>query len=149
MPVIERATIDDLPKLLPLVAAYRRFYRQESDPGAERDFVARRLADGSSIAFVAFAEGRRAIGFVQMFPTYSTVRLGPALILEDLFVEPSARGAGAGALLLERAITHAREIGATGMFLETAIDNASAQRLYERAGWLRENRFYKYNAPLD
>jgi ribosomal protein S18 acetylase RimI-like enzyme len=49
---------------------------------------------------------------------------------------------------LERAAAHAREIGATGMFLETAMDNQPAQRVYERAGWTREGRFFKYNAPL-
>jgi predicted GNAT family acetyltransferase len=34
------------------------------------------------------------------------------------------------------------------MFLETAMDNVTAQRVYARAGWSREGRFYKYNAPL-
>jgi RimJ/RimL family protein N-acetyltransferase len=34
------------------------------------------------------------------------------------------------------------------MFLETAVDNARAQRVYEREGWQREAQFHKYNAPL-
>jgi ribosomal protein S18 acetylase RimI-like enzyme len=34
------------------------------------------------------------------------------------------------------------------MFLETANDNFAAQALYEKAGWAREGRFLKYNAPL-
>lgn len=34
------------------------------------------------------------------------------------------------------------------MFLETAENNAAAQRAYEQAGWTREARFRKYNAPL-
>ena len=78
----------------------------------------------------------------------STVRLGPALILEDLFVAPSARGSGAADALMDAAIRYARELGAAGMFLETAVDNRRAQALYERHGWTREERFYKYNAPL-
>jgi ribosomal protein S18 acetylase RimI-like enzyme len=97
--------------------------------------------------FVAW-DDRRAVGFVQLFRTWSTVRLGPAFVLEDLFVEPAARGSGIADALLERALAFARERGATGMFLETALDNERAQRVYERNGWKREGRFLKYNAPL-
>jgi len=49
---------------------------------------------------------------------------------------------------LERAAGYARETGAAGMFLETAYDNVTAQRVYERNGWTRENQFCKYNSPL-
>jgi ribosomal protein S18 acetylase RimI-like enzyme len=85
---------------------------------------------------------------VQIFHAYSTVRLGPALILEDLFVLPEARRVGIATKLLQCANDYAHEIGATGMFLETAMENLSAQRIYEQAGWTRESRFYKYNAKL-
>ena len=143
---IERATPGDLEALLPLVSAYRVFYEQRPDATRERALIARHLESGTSTVFIA-RDGDRAVGFVQLFQTYSTVALGPQLILEDLFVDPIARGAGVAAKLLERAQAYAREIGSTGMFLETAMDNAAAQRVYERAGWTREGRFYKYNAP--
>lgn len=146
---IARATIDDLEALLPLVNGYRVFYEREPEPHSEREFLERNLRDGRSTIFLARdAVGGSIVGFVQLFQTYSTVWLGPQLILEDLFVAPSARGGGAATKLLESAEAYAREIGAVGMFLETAMDNATAQRVYERAGWTRENRFYKYNAKL-
>jgi len=93
-------------------------------------------------------DGERAVGFVQIFAYQSTVRLAPTLILEDLFVQPGARGTGVASMLLERALEHARAAGAAGMFLETAVDNAPAQRVYERCGWVREGHFLKYNAPV-
>jgi ribosomal protein S18 acetylase RimI-like enzyme len=146
---IARATIDDLEALLPLVTAYRVFYERDPEAQRERAFVERNLNDGRSTIFLARETERDSIvGFVQLFQTYSTVWLGPQLILEDLFVAPEARGGGAATKLLERAEAYAREIGAVGMFLETAMDNETAQRVYERAGWTRENRFYKYNAKL-
>ena len=146
---IFQATIDDLEALLPLVTGYRVFYEREPKPQSEREFLERNLRDGRSTIFLARDAGSGSIvGFVQLFPAYSTVWLGPQLILEDLFVAPDARGGGAATKLLERAETYAREIGAVGMFLETAMDNETAQRVYERAGWTRENRFYKYNAKL-
>ena len=67
-------------------------------------------------------------------------------MLRDLFVVARARGGGVATQLLSRAMQYAREIGAVGMFLETAINNVTAQRVYERAGWTREAQFYKYNA---
>ncbi len=144
---VTRATIDDLEALLPLVTAYRTFYRRDPQPQREREFIEQNLRESRSVVFLARNDGA-AVGFVQIFQTFSTVWLGPSLILEDLFVAAEARGAGAAAKLIESAESYAREIGATGMFLETAMDNVTAQRVYERAGWTREDRFYKYNAKL-
>jgi ribosomal protein S18 acetylase RimI-like enzyme len=143
---IERATAGDLEALLPLVTAYREFYKQRADALRERALIARHLNTGSSTIFIAQCDGK-AVGFAQLFQTFSTVWLGPQLILEDLFVDPAARGAGIATKLLERAVRYSRESSAVGMFLETAMDNDTAQRVYERAGWTREGRFYKYNAP--
>jgi GNAT superfamily N-acetyltransferase len=144
---IARATIEDLDALLPLVTAYRVFYHQEPDAKRERAFLAQHLETETSTIFIAWLDGNAA-GFAQLFQTFSTVRLGPSLILEDLYVVPAARGAGVAGELLARASDYARDLGATGMFLETATDNLTAQRVYERAGWRREAQFYKYNATL-
>lgn len=144
---IRRAGIADLEKLLPLVWGYRRFYKQESDPERERAFMQEHLQDGSGIVYLAEQDGE-TIGFMQLFSTFSTVHLGRALILEDLFIVSSARRSGAATQLLDAAIAYARDVKATGMFLETAIDNHTAQAVYEKAGWTREGHFYKYNAPL-
>ncbi|MGA8534150.1 MAG: GNAT family N-acetyltransferase [Candidatus Tumulicola sp.] len=145
---IERASMADLDELLGMVASYRVFYGRDSDSDRERAYVAGHLQNGSSVIFLARDDRGDPVGFMQLFQTFSTVRLGPSLILEDMFVVPRARRAGVASALLDRADEYAREIGAVGMSLETATDNAAAQRAYERAGWTRESQFYKYNAPL-
>jgi ribosomal protein S18 acetylase RimI-like enzyme len=76
------------------------------------------------------------------------VHLCGSWILEDLFVDPAYRKSGVATALLERALQHVRDDGAGSMFLETANDNYAAQAVYEKAGWTREGRFLKYNAPL-
>ena len=141
------AAVGDLEALLPMVRAYREFYGQQHDAFSERVFIMHRLRTGSSHILLARDDGNPR-GFAQLFPYFSTVRLGPALILEDLFVEPEARNRGIATALLEAAIAHARSVHARVMFLETAVDNERAQRVYERNGWTREAHFYKYNAPL-
>ncbi len=145
---IREATIEDVDALLPLVQAYRVFYRREPDARRERAFIESHLRNGTSEIYIAEVDGEGA-GFMQLFPTYSTVQLAPSWILEDLFVDARHRKAGIASALLARALEHTRETGACGMFLETAQDNAVAQRVYERAGWTREGRFLKYNAPLE
>jgi len=145
--MIRKAGLGDLDALLPLVNAYRAFYKKAADPDGTRSFMQARLEKGTSIVLLAQLNAAVA-GFAQIFETFSTVRLAPMLILEDLFVDPAQRGAGVGTALLQRAVEYAKERGAGGMYLETAQDNATAQRAYERAGWTREDEFYKYNAPL-
>lgn len=145
--IVRRAVSGDIESLLPLVRAYRVFYEQQPDPQRERAYVHHHFESGSSVIYIA-EEDEIAAGFAQLFRTYSTVHLAPAWILEDLFVEMAFRGRGIAAALLSSAVDHARAEGASGMFLETALDNFAAQRVYERAGWRRESRFLKYNAPL-
>jgi GNAT superfamily N-acetyltransferase len=146
-PIVRLAVVDDLERLLPLVQAYRVFYKKQPEPKRERAFIERHLKRKTATIYLAEVN-EIAAGFVQLFRTYSTVHLSAVWILEDLFVVPQYRGYGVAAMLLDHARLHALRDGASGMFLETAYDNESAQRVYERAGWTREGRFYKYNAPL-
>jgi GNAT superfamily N-acetyltransferase len=144
---VQRAGAADIEALLPLVQAYRVFYEQPPDDPGERRFMLKHLRDSSSAVFLASCE-ERAAGFVQLFESWSTVRLAPVLVLEDLFVHEAFRNRGVATALMDAAIHFARETGAAAMFLETAADNLRAQQVYERNGWLRETHFLKYNAPL-
>lgn len=144
---LRRANEMDLDAVLPLVQAYRVFYKQQPQSEREREFIQTYLRNNASAIYIASADGTPA-GFMQLFKTFSTVHLAPVWILEDLFVDPRHRKSGIASQLLERALQHARQEGASSMFLETAFDNTIAQSVYERAGWTREGHFYKYNAPL-
>lgn len=144
---VRRAGLRDLDALLPLLAGYREFYKREHDAVREREFMRDHLANGTSIVFLAGID-ENAAGFAQLFALASGVSLGAEFLLADLFVSQAARRTGVASELLRSAMRHAREHGATGMFLETAVDNVAAQAAYERAGWTREGRFVKYNAPL-
>lgn len=144
---IHRATLSDLDALVPLLRGYRVFYDRTAQPDAERRFLHDRLTKHDSAIFIA-SDCAKAAGFVQLYMTHSSLQLAPALLLEDLFVNPGSRGRGIGRALLDRAREHALQIGAAGMFLETAHDNLRAQRVYERAGWQVESVFRKYTCPL-
>lgn len=144
---LRRATLDDLPLLVPLFDAYRQFYRQPADPdGAER-FLRERLAEDESVIFLAVDDGR-AVGFVQLYATFWSIAACRAWILNDLFVSPDRRGTGAGRALIDRARLHAVETGAGGLSLATERTNHVAQRLYESLGWRRDREYYHYELDI-
>ncbi len=142
-PTVFRAELSDLETLVPLFDAYRVFYAQPSDRGAAREFLAARLSAGESVVFLAFLGGE-AVGFTQLYGSFSSVSLRRLWILNDLFVTPEARRKAVAGALLERAQQHARETGAKGLTLQTATDNHSAQALYEAHGWERDTGFLTY-----
>ena len=64
------------------------------------------------MAEVLIAElGGEAVGFALFFHNFSTFEGRPGLYLEDLFVRPSARGAGLGKALLAQLASLAVERG--------------------------------------
>lgn len=144
-----RAEMEHVPALVPLFEAYRVFYGQTSDPEQAEAFLNNRLARKESVIFAAVsgeAEGeRRLAGFVQLYPSFSSVTMQRLWILNDLFVGPEDRGGGAGALLMEAARRFAEETGSKGLTLTTGTDNRTAQALYERCGYVRDDEFYTYN----
>ena len=145
---VRRATLDDLDRLVPLFDGYRQFYDKPSDMVVARQFLADRMSRDESVVLVAEDGDGTVIGFVQLFPTFSSIVAAPIYLLSDLFVVPAARRRGVGTLLLKAATETARAAGAVRVELLTAITNVYAQRLYETLGWKRDNEFYVYGLSL-
>lgn len=149
---IVRVGVEDIPQAVPLFDAYRQFYKQVPDMEGARLFLTARLQEQSSAIFLAYRcdkEGARyACGFMQLFPSFSSVSLAPMWILNDLFVAPEARLTGVGHALMDHARAFVLERGARRLTLKTAVDNQRAQSLYESVGWLRDEQFYSYNLSL-
>lgn len=128
------ATLVDLDAVAPLFDAYRGFYGQDSDLPRARAWLQDRMGRGESTVIVAEREGE-VVGFVQLYPMYSSVRTERTWILNDLYVAEHARRGGAARALLDAATEFASESGAAGISLETTRDNAPARALYRDAGW--------------
>lgn len=141
------AGVERVGEIAPLFDAYRQFYERPSDLDGARRFLADRLERGESAIFVALLEreGQEvAVGFTQLYPSFSSTRMGRIWVLNDLFVAPEARRLGVGVALLKRARAHARQTGALRLTLQTAVTNTAAQALYEAQGWRRDEGFYTY-----
>ncbi|HEU4440197.1 MAG TPA: GNAT family N-acetyltransferase [Methylomirabilota bacterium] len=100
--VIRRGTARDVPTILNLIrglAEYERLAHEVAATAARvrvHGFGARRYFET-----IICRRGGRPIGFALYFFTYSTFLAQPTLYLEDLFVLPEERGAGAGKALLK------------------------------------------------
>ena len=68
------------------------------------------------------------------------------MLLNDLFVAEDVRGGGVGRALIDAALDVARERGSSSLSWQTALDNRTAQRLYERTGAER-SAWFEYELP--
>ena len=145
---VRRATLVDLDRLVPLFDSYRQFYEQLPDHTVARQFLIDRLTRDESVVLIAEDHEGAAVGFVQLFPMFSSIFAARMFLLSDLFVIPHARRRGVGTRLLQAATEMTRGAGAVRLELATAITNDPARRLYEKLGWKRDNEFYVYGFPL-
>jgi GNAT superfamily N-acetyltransferase len=145
--VIAAVTEADLPELLPLMRGYCDFY--EVDP-ADEDLLAMSRAliadpEREGVQLIARDEDGRATGFATIFWTWSTLSASRIGVMNDLFVDERSRGIGAAEALIEACAERCRERGATSLDWTTAHDNHRAQRLYDRVGARRDERWLDYS----
>jgi len=151
---IHQADGSDLNAVAALFNQYRIFYgKQDNAVGAAR-FIGERLALRDSVIFVAavFRDGIEAAweaaGFVQLYPSFSSLSMSRLWILNDLYVAKPFRGHGIGRELLNQAKEHALRSGASALTLSTHPGNLAARRLYESAGYVEDSEFVCYNFSL-
>ena len=145
---VRRATADDLDTAAALFDAYRQFYGQAPDAARARRFLTERVAAADTVFLLALGADGAGLGFTHLFPSFTSVGTARLFVLNDLFVSAAARGRGVGAALLAAAEEHARRTGAVRLVLQTDHGNTAAQRLYERAGWTRDDSFRTYERAL-
>lgn len=145
--VVENVSQDALPDFAALFDAYRQFYGQRPDLEAATEYLRLRITAGESILLGARVDGR-AVGIAQMYPTWSSIRLGPIVVLNDLYVEPSARGRYVATALLHACEEEGRRRHASTLVLETQRTNTAAIALYERLGWRQDIEFLTFTRSL-
>ena len=138
---IRRAKKKDIAQLSVLFDKYRIFYKQQSAIGDARSFLRKRLKRKESVIFVA-EERKDLVGFIQLFPIFSSVSMQRTWLLNDLYVDEKARGIGAATALLNAAREFGAETNSKWLLLQTAADNFTAQKVYEKNGWVRETDFF-------
>lgn len=127
-----------------LLEMMRRFYAEDRitfAPARIAPALDRLLTDpscGEALLWTA-ADGR-ILGYAVWTRCFSLEQGGWHGLLDELFLEPEARGRGCGGQALALVAARVRAAGLQRLRLEVNRHNAAARRLYLRAGFFDERR---------
>lgn len=130
----------DLPTLLPIV---ERFWAFEKLPWAQVDVSAvlgALLEDANHGCVLMAVHDDQVIGYLTLTFGYSIEHGGRDSLVDELYLEPAARGQGTGTRLLDAAAEFCRALGITRMHLEVDHTNPRAHALYARLGFGGQDR---------
>lgn len=130
----------------PLWAGYLRFYRAEVPTDVTAGTWARLMDPGSGIFGLGAEQDGRLVGLCHALFHPSTWSLAPSCYLQDLFVDPGARGSGAARALILSCEAEARARGASRLYWLTQEYNGPARSLYDTLA--ARTSFVVYRKPL-
>ena len=142
--------------LLPLIAAYQRFYEvadEEIDDERNRAFFSRFLAPSEDGLLLgawrgAGAGGREELaGYACLFWSFTSLVPAETVLMNDLYVAERDRGKGIGRALIEASATLARKRGGQRLEWATQPENRTAQRLYDTTG-AKRSEWVEYELEL-
>jgi GNAT superfamily N-acetyltransferase len=120
----------------PLAEGYKAFYKTDVDDAGYAQAWARLMAGGPCRGLGAWQGGQGGPGgtLVGIAHTvwHASTWAPQVIYLQDLFVDPRARGQGVGEALIAHLADLARGQGAARLYWLTHSGNATARRLYDR-----------------
>ena len=132
---IEPVSVPQLETLLPMIAAYQRFYGvEEIDEERNRAFFARFLAPSEDGMLLGAWSSDELAGYACLYWHFTSLVPAETVLMNDLYVDERWRSRGVGRALIEASAGIARECGAHRLEWATAPDNRTAQRLYDSTG---------------
>ena len=143
-----KAEVRDLDKVSKLFDQYRLFYGKKTDLKSAKKFLAERISKNDSEIFIAENPENEIIGFVQLYPLFSSTRMQKFWLLNDLFVDPDHRSEGIAIELINKAKKLVKSTKACGMYLETEKSNVIGNKLYPKTGFKLNTdcNFYEWDS---
>lgn len=137
-PVME----SDRTQWLALWAGYLRFYRQHLPAEVTQATFGRLIDANAPLHGLTASRAGTLVGFVsyQFHPT--TWSLRESCYLEDLYVDPAARGGGVGRALIRAVYAEADRVQAASVYWLTQEFNAEGRALYDTLA--RRTSFIRY-----
>jgi GNAT superfamily N-acetyltransferase len=132
--IIARASMTDLDAVAPLFDAYRSFFAGNDDLARSRRFLQDRLRDADSVVFFARSDAQ-AVGFIQLYPLWSSWYCRRIWFLSDLYVREESRKYGVGRRVVERAVEHAVESGSSSIMVELPHREPHLREFYAGLGF--------------
>lgn len=142
---VKRLTVNEVVKVAPLFKQYHEFYNVDSKIENIVQYLTERIEKEESIIFYVENDQGEFLGFTQLYPLFCSLEMKRIWLLYDLFTIPEARNLGVGTALLNKADELAKKENSAFIMLSTAKDNFTAQKLYEKNGYIRDDAFFVYN----
>lgn len=140
---IRLATGADLDAVAPLFDAYRRFFTKRPDLDVSRSFLGERLERGESVVLAAF-DGAAALGFLQLYPLFSSWYCRRQWFLSDLYVDEAFRERGVGRELVRACIAYAKSTEARAILVELPFSEPHLVKFYGELGFAKDEVFELY-----
>jgi GNAT superfamily N-acetyltransferase len=123
--------------------AYTRFYEREPSDALTAS-TWERIFDPMVPVQAIVAEDTEAgvLGIANYLIHESTSALSQVCYLQDLFVDPTSRGGGAGGLLIDWLVAEMASQGWSRLYWHTKEDNYRARGLYDK--YARQSGFLRY-----
>jgi ribosomal protein S18 acetylase RimI-like enzyme len=130
---IRRATVSDAREAARLLHGFNTEFAEPTPGVAALTEYVSGLIDGGEITALLAGEGPDGIAALRFRTAIWTGK--PEAHLQELYVVPARRGQGIGRALLEASMDAARDVGATGIDLNTGETDTAARALYESASF--------------
>ncbi len=139
---IRRATVQDLPLLLPLVEDYWSFEQMPGfDPVRVTSALQRLLTEpGLGAGWIA-TEGGTPTGYLLAVYVFSLEHDGLTAEIDEFYIRPEFRGTGVGHALLAATEAECARARCTNISLQLARGNDAARAFYHRHGFTDRTGF--------
>jgi GNAT superfamily N-acetyltransferase len=145
---IVKCTEAHLDQLVDIFEEYRQFCGFARSQNMTKAFLKKLICNEESTIFIAIdSEKDSVMGFVNLYPCYSSLALQRLWILNDLGVSSSYRGKGVSKALIQKVQEFAKETNAIRIELKTELKNTTARSLYKSMGFTVDSDNVYYRVP--
>lgn len=146
--LIERLSERYIDQFVVVLDEYREFCGFAASPRETKEFFKNILVKNEATIFIAMSEKDEVMGFINLYPSYSTLSLKRLWILNDLGVSHKFRRLGVAQALIQKSIEFAGQSGAIRIELKTEKLNIHAQKLYSEIGFKVDQEHVYYRVPI-
>lgn len=139
---IRPVTLEDRAQWSALWGGYLRFYRQHLSAEVTEGTFARLIDKSAPLHGLLAARDGALLGFVHYLFHATSWSLRDNCYLEDLYVDPAARGSGVGRALIRAVYAEADRAQAASVYWMTQEFNAEGRALYDTLA--RRTSFIRY-----
>lgn len=145
---LQRASINNLQQLLPLVEAYHQFEDIHMTDESRRQAVLCLLSDSSLGGVWLIVVDAAIVGYIALTFGYSIEFGGRDAFIDEFYIRPECRGQGLGTQTLSQIQQEARSLNIRALHLEVARLNTRAQEFYTQTNFQARSKYMLMSAQL-